>query len=140
MRPLEPLQKILVQNLDLLTAAEDAIAAIEANPIRVTFVGDSITEAPALPTLPKNYVSVAGDLLGDEFEVFNAGVSGKTLLDTPEAYTDTERYTQGLEFNPDVVTIMLGTNDSKGSLLGQRRRGIRRRCLCRAADRSYQYL
>ncbi len=115
---LEPLQKILVENLDVLTAAEDAIKALEENPIRVTFVGDSITEGAGASNAYKNYVSQTGELLGDEFTVFNAGVSGKTLLDTPEAYTDTPRYTEGKNFAPDVVTIMLGTNDSKDRYWG----------------------
>ncbi len=110
---LEPLQKILVENLDKLTAAEDAIKALEENPIRVTFVGDSITEGVGASNASKNYVNQAGKLLGDEFTVFNAGVGGKTLLDTNDAYTDTSRYTEGKNFAPDVVTIMLGTNDSK---------------------------
>ena len=116
---LEPLQKIIIVNdLDKLTEAEQAIANLEANPLRVAMVGDSITEGAGASNSYRNYVSQAAAILGDEFDVLNVGRGGMTLMSTPEAYTNTEQYQQGLDFNPDIVTIMLGTNDGKDRYWG----------------------
>lgn len=52
--------------------------------------------------------------LGDGYQVVNFGVSGATLLgkgDRP--YTLTDEYARPQAFNPDIVLIKLGTNDSK---------------------------
>ena len=84
----------------------------------MTMVGDSITEGVGATNASKNYVSQVANTLGKEFNVLNAGVSGTTLMSTKEAYTNTTRYQEGKNFNPDVVTIMLGTNDSKDRYWG----------------------
>lgn len=116
-KALTPLQKILVTNLDKLTAAEQVINE-KTSQIRVTFAGDSITDGGS------SYVSKTGALLGNDFTVFNAGVSGTTLMSTDAAYTNTKRFVQGKEFNPDIVTIMLGTNDSKDRYWGDPNSGF----------------
>ena len=116
-KALTPLQKILITNLDKLTAAEQVINE-KTSQIRVTFAGDSITDGGS------SYVSKTGALLGEDFTVFNAGVSGTTLMSTDAAYTNTNRYIQGKEFNPDIVTIMLGTNDSKDRYWGDPNSGF----------------
>lgn len=55
-----------------------------------------------------------GKLLGSGYLVENEGISGTTLLkkgDMP--YWTQGRLSQALAFNPKIVTIKLGTNDSK---------------------------
>ena len=80
---------------------------------RVAFIGDSITAG--------GYWKTASAYLGKTFEYDGFGVSGSTAyaqgLDgnppKPLAYIDQPAYEKSLKYNPDVVVIMLGTNDSK---------------------------
>lgn len=83
--------------------------------IKVACVGDSITFGAGIRNRNRDsYPAQLGVLLGQKWEVRNFGVSGATLLkkgDRP--YWDQKAYKESLAFKPDVVVIMLGTNDSK---------------------------
>ena len=85
------------------------------DPIRVACVGNSITYGAFIPNREKNcYPAQLQCYLGTDYEVRNFGVSGSTLLakgDNPYIHTDT--YKQALNFQPDIVLIKLGTNDTK---------------------------
>jgi lysophospholipase L1-like esterase len=79
--------------------------------MRVACVGDSITEG-AMSNRP--YPAQLSALLGPGWEVKNFGVSGRTLLrkgDLP--YWNEKAFTEAKAFQPNVVIIMLGTNDTK---------------------------
>jgi lysophospholipase L1-like esterase len=81
-------------------------------PVRVACIGDSITQGSGTKGNP--YPSQLQELLGDRWKVGNFGVSGRTLLrkgDYP--YWNEKAYQNALAFRPDVVIIMLGTNDTK---------------------------
>ena len=82
-------------------------------PVRVSCVGDSITQgAGADPGM--SYPSQLQALLGDKWQVKNFGVGGRTLLkkgDLP--YWNEQAFKDAQNFKPDVVIIMLGTNDGK---------------------------
>lgn len=82
-------------------------------PIKVACVGDSITKgAGAGPG--KSYPSQLQELLGDKWNVGNFGVSGRTLLKKGDhPYWNEKAYQDALAMKPDVVIIMLGTNDTK---------------------------
>jgi acyl-CoA thioesterase-1 len=83
------------------------------SPIKVAFVGNSITQGPGRDN-PDSYPLQVGKLLGDSYEVKNFGVSGRTLLrkgDYP--YWNEPQFQQVKDFRPDIVVIKLGTNDSK---------------------------
>lgn len=82
-------------------------------PVRVACVGDSITfGAGAGPH--QSYPDQLGRMLGHHWEVRNFGVSGTTMLkDGDNPYWKTKQFRQALDFRPDVVLIMLGTNDTK---------------------------
>ena len=85
-----------------------------SKPIRVACVGDSITQGVGA-SRGNSYPSQLGKLLGAKWEVGNFGVSGTTMLkqgDNP--YFKQGAFTNAQGFNPDVVIIMLGTNDTKG--------------------------
>lgn len=101
-----------------LWADVPAVQSAEANAgkiIRVACVGDSITYGYGLTKREWNaYPAVLGRLLGAGWDVRNFGVSATTLLhDGDYPYVKREAYTNALAFAPDIVVIMLGTNDSK---------------------------
>ena len=80
---------------------------------KVACVGNSITEGAAIAE-GKRYPDVLGQLLGERYEVRNYGLGGRTLLkkgDNP--YWKEQLYREVLEWQPDIVVIKLGTNDSK---------------------------
>ena len=81
--------------------------------IRVACVGDSIT-AGVGAAAGQAYPDQLGKMLGQPWEVRNFGVSGATLLkhgDLP--YQKQAAFRAALKYQPQVVIVMLGTNDSK---------------------------
>jgi lysophospholipase L1-like esterase len=103
--------------LRVLLAAVFCLGATFSSPavIKIACVGDSITEGTGLSSpATESYPAKLQKLLGSEFEVKNFGVSGRTLLrkgDFP--YWKESAFTQSHNYNPDIVTILLGTNDGK---------------------------
>ena len=76
------------------------------NVIRVACVGDSITEG-------SEYPSDLQWLLGAYYSVGNFGASGSTVsLSSQEPYMDQTAFQKAKEFQPNIVVIMLGTNDA----------------------------
>ncbi|ALI98234.1 GDSL-type esterase/lipase family protein [Rufibacter tibetensis] len=81
------------------------------NKIKVACVGNSITEGAGLK---QTYPAVLQQLLGGAYEVRNFGVSGRTLLKKGnQPFWNETKYQDALAWNPDIVIIKLGTNDSK---------------------------
>lgn len=82
---------------------------------RVACVGDSITYGACVAEREKNcYPAVLGGLLGEAFDVRNFGVNGATLLkkgDSP--WWKQKAFADATDFNPHVVVIKLGSNDTK---------------------------
>lgn len=79
---------------------------VDAHTLKVACVGDSITEYSGYPT--KLQV-----LLGGNYEVRNFGVSGSTAsLDGKIAYMEQQAFLKAMHFEPELVVIMLGTNDA----------------------------
>jgi len=82
--------------------------------IRVACVGDSITAGNRIKNAKEKYPACLGALLGGKWEVKNFGSSGATLLrNGDKPYNRTGMYKKALEYNPHVIIIKLGTNDSK---------------------------
>jgi sialate O-acetylesterase len=83
--------------------------------VRVACVGDSITFGAGINGRETNsYPAQLGRMLGAGYDTRNFGHSGATMLrhgDLP--YIHQGEYTRAIEFAPDIVVIMLGTNDSK---------------------------
>lgn len=89
---------------------------IHAAPLKIAFVGDSITYGVgSSDRTTKSYPMAAGRLLTtNDYTVRNYGVSSTTMLkkgDRP--YWTTSSFTNSQTWGPDVVVIMLGSNDSK---------------------------
>lgn len=120
----------------LATGSRTAAATAAAAPIiTVSCVGDSITVADG----DQCYPNQLGALLGAAYTVTNAGVSGHTMLNnglcaaSPAgswrhpclhksdaqacsgncSYWGTPQFQAVLDSAPDIITIMLGTNDAK---------------------------
>ena len=98
--------KVIVQLSAVVQIAIFAGAAHAAT--KVACVGDSITALPS---------SWCGDLstkLGSGYTVQNFGVSGTNLEKTVgQPYWTSAEFTPSHDFAPDIVVIMLGTNDAQ---------------------------
>lgn len=82
-------------------------------PVKVACIGDSITQG-AGAARGKSYPAQLQELLDSSWQVGNFGVSGRTLLKKGDfPYWKETAYQKALDFKPDVVIIMLGTNDTK---------------------------
>jgi lysophospholipase L1-like esterase len=80
------------------------------HPVRVACLGDSITMGVGTMTPAKeSYPAQLQAILGPKWEVTNFGVGGRTLLRKADPFATG----RALKANPDVVVIMLGTNDSR---------------------------
>ncbi|MBR1457693.1 MAG: hypothetical protein IJ594_11120 [Oscillospiraceae bacterium] len=82
---------------------------------RVACVGDSITYGCLLPGQPWNsYPRQLGRLLGSGYCVGNFGYSNRTALKSANhPYTAEKLYRWSLDYQPDYVLLMLGSNDTK---------------------------
>lgn len=82
---------------------------------RIACIGDSITWGfTLLSRRSTSYPAVLQQLLGPDFEVRNFGyndASARFDADTP--YVSKKVYTRSLEWAPDIVLLMLGSNDTK---------------------------
>ena len=83
--------------------------------IRVACIGDSITWGfTLLNPWKQSYPAVLQEKLGEDYEVRNFGyndASARFDADTP--YVNKRVYRESLSWNPDIVLLMLGTNDTK---------------------------
>ena len=81
--------------------------------IKVACVGDSITYGATSTKTGRTYPAYIQEMLGPDYLVMNAGISGYSIVSTDEyAYCLTEEYARAKEFAPDVVLFALGTNDA----------------------------
>jgi acetyl esterase/lipase len=85
------------------------------NSIKIACVGSSITEGSGLPdSSTQGYVAVLQGLLGNDYDVRNCGKTTTTVLKNGNRpYWEDEKFDEVFSFQPDIITIMLGTNDSK---------------------------
>jgi acyl-CoA thioesterase-1 len=77
-----------------------------ATTVRVACVGDSITK-------DTTYTDVLSGMLGANYTVENFGVGRTTVsLQFNKPYMNQSAFQEAQNFNPDIVVIMLGTNDA----------------------------
>lgn len=83
--------------------------------IKIACIGNSITQGVGVKDrYNHSYPGVLRTLLGEGYEVGNFGVSGRTMLSKGDRpYIKEQKYQDTLAFLPDIVTIKLGTNDTK---------------------------
>jgi lysophospholipase L1-like esterase len=76
--------------------------------VKVACIGDSITASSS------RYPTWLGERLGSGYEVRNFGVSGTTMMKASSTpYWNTSNFTNSTNYLPNIVIIMLGTNDAK---------------------------
>ena len=83
--------------------------------IKVACIGDSITWGfTLLNPWKQSYPAILQEKLGPGYQVRNFGhndASARFDADTP--YVRKKEYSESLAWNPDIVLLMLGTNDTK---------------------------
>ena len=86
-----------------------------ANAVKVACVGNSITDGAGIDMADvKGYPAELGRLMGEGYTVKNFGVSGRTMANSGNRpYQKELSWRDCLDWNPDVVVIKLGTNDTK---------------------------
>ena len=91
------------------------LTACAPSVMKVACVGDSITEGDGLADRANEaYPAILSNLLGNNYCVLNFGQSGATLLKNGDwPYWKKIAYKNVLAYEPDIVIIQLGTNDSK---------------------------
>lgn len=111
---------LLVVGLGALTLYKNfnpSAPTVREEGIRVACVGDSITFGSGIllrrwteDSFPKEL----GVLLGPDYQVLNYGLSGRTATRTGDRpYWDDDFFAISQDIAPDIVIIMLGSNDSK---------------------------
>lgn len=88
--------------------------------LRIACVGDSITAGTGLGNpAAESYPAQLANLINDDSIVENFGVKSTTLLrNGSNPYWNTSQFNASHSFNPDIVVIMLGTNDTKNNNWG----------------------
>ncbi len=120
---MSPITRRSASLLIALTVAMSSFTyAEEATPVKVddykgtiklACVGDSITQGVGAAK-GQSWPDQIQKMLGEKWEVKNFGVSGSTLLNSGDKpYQKEGAFKKAIEFAPDVVVIILGTNDTK---------------------------
>ncbi len=101
--------------LDALDAWLPTVPSHKSDAVRIACVGNSITDGVGLKDRDKDgYPTKLGESLGAGYWVRNFGVSGRTMLNNGDyPYMKERQWKEAQDFNPDIVIIKLGTNDSK---------------------------
>ena len=83
--------------------------------IRVACIGDSITWGfTLLNPWKQSYPALLREKLGTDYEVRNYGYNDAAArFDADTPYVNKRVYRDSLSWNPDIVLLMLGTNDTK---------------------------
>lgn len=91
----------------------------ESHQVHIAFLGNSITIGASLPNpaaeaYPYQLASMLEQVYGDTCVVGNFAVSGRTMLKKGDFPLWNEpAFQKGWNFAPDIVFILMGTNDSK---------------------------
>lgn len=93
----------------------NCLVSLAAEPVKVACIGDSITFGYGLQSpFTQAYPAVLQQMLGDGYQVRNFGFSARTMAQTGDRpYMKEMMYQQAKDYQADIITIMLGTNDTK---------------------------
>jgi lysophospholipase L1-like esterase len=103
------------QMLNELSTWLQNLPAPKANAVRIACIGNSITDGYGIEMCSVNgYPAQLQRILGENYNVRNFGRSSRTLLNKGDyPYMNEEAWQHALAFNPNIVVVKLGTNDSK---------------------------
>ena len=103
------------QMLYELTTWLKNLPSAKADAQRVACIGNSITDGSGIDMAEVNgYPAQLQKMLGKDYYVKNFGVSARTMLNKGDhPYMKELAWKDALAFNPNIVVIKLGTNDSK---------------------------
>lgn len=109
------MKKNLFFTLFLMILLFSSATAKENNTIKIACIGNSITYGANLSNREKNnYPAQLEAYLGEGYEVRNFGVNARTALAKGNyPYKDTDAYKEIFNYQPDILFIKLGTNDTK---------------------------
>lgn len=101
--------------LDELSTWLRQLPSVKADARRVACIGNSITDGYGIDMAEiDGYPARLQRILGRGYCVKNFGVSGRTMLNSGDRpYMREQAWADAKAFNPDIVVIKLGTNDSK---------------------------
>ncbi|MCL2560412.1 MAG: GDSL-type esterase/lipase family protein [Turicibacter sp.] len=85
--------------------------------IKIACIGDSLTYGYLLENREATcYPTVLGDHLGEDYIIGNFGFNGAAMLTSnPKAFRHHENFKLSTLFDPDIVIILLGTNDANAA-------------------------
>ena len=103
------------QMLNDLTSWLNHFQGPKEDAVRVACIGNSITDGFGIGMAPvKGYPAVLQKKLGEGYLVKNFGVSARTMMNKGDLpYMNELAWRDAQAFNPNIVVIKLGTNDSK---------------------------
>ena len=103
------------QMLNDLTSWLNHFQGPKEDAVRVACIGNSITDGHGIGMAPvKGYPAVLQKKLGEGYLVKNFGVSARTMMNKGDLpYMNELAWRDAKAFNPNIVVIKLGTNDSK---------------------------
>ena len=115
---------LIVLSLTASLFAAFPINAKAVSKVKIACIGDSITDGGFNEMYggglglddPRCYPKQLEAALGENYEVKNFGDSGRTLMSTadyPYISAPGDLYRESLQYDADIVLIMLGTNDAK---------------------------
>ncbi|MBO4107977.1 GDSL-type esterase/lipase family protein [Streptococcus suis] len=99
------------------------VLTVGSGSIRIATVGDSLTYGYGLEDrLNHAYPCILAEKLGHAYQVANFGLSGRSLQSTADYPYFQEKNAQlSLDYQPDLVLIMIGSNDSRAPYWNQER-------------------
>lgn len=91
-----------------------SLASCNEKKVKIACVGDYITSgSDSINVFSESYPAILAQLLGSDFEVMNFGVSdAKINKECTKAYHKSNNYRNIQIYNPDIIILMLGSNDA----------------------------
>lgn len=101
---------VVITAIFLIVVSIFGVILFQKNPVghivRIACVGDSLTKG-------SNYPEYLWMLVGPDYKVGNFGVGSATVsIQSNKPYINQSEFVEAKNFGPDVVVIMLGTNDA----------------------------